>query len=231
MKQTANLLAIDSATEACSVAIAYQGQVFEQFEVCPRDHTKKILPFVQQLLAEVGISLSQLDAIAYGRGPGSFTGVRIGVSAAQGLAFGADKPVIGVSTLQAMAQQAARLEQAQRVVAAIDARMNEVYLGHYHLKDGLMVPAEEEQVIPPEAIIGNNQQCVGVGTGWQTYGAQLLHCYPNSHLSEQITLPSARDMLDIAQVAYAKQQWTAAELAEPVYLRDKVTWKKLPGRE
>jgi tRNA threonylcarbamoyladenosine biosynthesis protein TsaB len=227
----ANLLAIDTATEACSVALCFDGRLFERFEVCPRDHTKKLLPFVQEVLQEAEISLSQLDAIVFGQGPGSFTGVRIGVSAAQGLAFGAGLPVIGVSTLQAMAQQAARLEDAKRVVAAIDARMGEVYLGLYQLHDGLMVQEGVERVISPGAIVGEDDVSIAVGTGWQAYPEALAACYPNSMMNERILLPSARDMLDIAQYAYREKNGLPPEQAQPVYLRDKVTWKKLPGRE
>jgi tRNA threonylcarbamoyladenosine biosynthesis protein TsaB len=104
-------------------------KLFSRWEEAPRDHTRKILPMVQAVLEDAGISLSDLDAIAFGRGPGSFTGVRIGISVAQGLAFGAGVPLIGISTLAAMAQGAYRLDGAEQVLTAIDARMNEVYFG------------------------------------------------------------------------------------------------------
>ena len=117
------ILAIDTATEACSVAVWNQGEIHALFELCPREHTQRILPMVQQVLAESGLALNQLDALAFGRGPGSFTGVRIGIGIAQGLALGADLPMIGVSTLQTMAQGAWRVSGAARVLAAIDARM------------------------------------------------------------------------------------------------------------
>ena len=100
------ILAIDTATEACSVAVWNQGEIHALFELCPREHTQRILPMVQQVLAESGLALNQLDALAFGRGPGSFTGVRIGIGIAQGTALGADLPMIGVSTLQTMAQGA-----------------------------------------------------------------------------------------------------------------------------
>ena len=117
------ILAIDTATEACSVAVWNQGEIHALFELCPREHTQRILPMAQQVLAESGLALNQLDALAFGRGPGSFTGVRIGIGIAQGLALGADLPMIGVSTLQTMAQGAWRVSGAARVLAAIDARM------------------------------------------------------------------------------------------------------------
>ena len=121
------ILAIDTATEACSVALWNDGTVNAHFELCPREHTQRILPMVQDILTTSGTSLTDINALAYGRGPGSFTGVRIGIGIAQGLALGAELPMIGVSTLMTMAQGAWRKNGATRVLAAIDARMGEVY--------------------------------------------------------------------------------------------------------
>lgn len=129
------ILAIDTATEACSVALWNNGEKHALFEICPREHTQRILPMVQQVLAESGVTLNQLDALAFGRGPGSFTGVRIGIGIAQGLAMGAELPMIGVSTLATMAQGAFRVTGATQVLAAIDARMGEVYWGQYQRQD------------------------------------------------------------------------------------------------
>lgn len=113
------ILALDTATEACSVALWNDGEIHSLFEVCPREHTQRVLPMVQQLLADQGITLNQLDALAFARGPGSFTGVRIGIGIAQGLALGAGLPMLGVSTLATLAQGAYRLTGANRVLAAI----------------------------------------------------------------------------------------------------------------
>ena len=128
------LLAIDTSTEGCSVALLNGSELLHLDEVCPQQHSKRVLPMVQQLLNESGLILQQLDGIVFGRGPGSFTGVRIGVGVTQGLAFGADLPVYGVSTLAAMAQAAYRLHGAKQVISAIDARMAEIYLGFFALK-------------------------------------------------------------------------------------------------
>ena len=122
MQSGPKLLALDTSTEACSAALQLGSEILTLDEVCPQQHSKRILPMVQQLLSNAGVSLAQLDGIVFGRGPGSFTGVRIGVGVTQGLAFGADIPVYGVSTLAAMAQAARRLYNAEQVVAAIDAR-------------------------------------------------------------------------------------------------------------
>ena len=120
------ILAIDTATEACSAALWSDGKVSAHFELCPREHTQRILPIVQDLLTADGAALGALDALAYGRGPGSFTGVRIGIGIAQGLALGAGLPMIGVSTLMTMAEGAWRKTGASRVLVAIDAQMCEV---------------------------------------------------------------------------------------------------------
>ena len=117
------ILAIDTATEACSVALWNDGTIKAHFELCPREHTQRILPMVQEILAAGDLTLTDIDALAFGRGPGSFTGVRIGIGIAQGLALGANLPMIGVSTLATMAQGAWRKSGATRVLAAIDARM------------------------------------------------------------------------------------------------------------
>ena len=125
------LLALDTATEACSVALLRGGEKTHLAQFAQREHTKHILPMVDEILAQAGITLHQVDALVFGRGPGSFTGVRIGAGIAQGLAFGADLPVIPVSNLVAMAQTAYVQYQAENVLTAIDARMNEVYFAQW----------------------------------------------------------------------------------------------------
>lgn len=228
----ANILALDTATEACSVALSWQGQRYELYEEVPREHTKKILPMVEAILAEAGVSLAQLDAIAYGRGPGSFTGVRIGVAAAQGLAFGADLPLIGVSTLQAMAQRAIESQEASHVVAAIDARMGEIYHGIFRNEQNLAIIESTEQVLTCDKLAGSAELSgVAVGTGWQTYQQELMAKYPKVDATLNVALPHAFDMLPFAQSEFALGHTVSSENATPVYLRDKVTWKKLPGRE
>lgn len=229
------ILAIDTATEACSVALWNNGEKHALFEICPREHTQRILPMVQQILAESGVSLNQLDALAFGRGPGSFTGVRIGIGIAQGLAMGADLPMIGVSTLATMAQGAFRQMGATQVLAAIDARMGEVYWGQYQRQnDGVWVSENTEAVFTPERAQQNVMALAGewasVGTGWGTY-PDMAAATPIMLVDGQITLPQAEDMLPLALVDFALGKMTAVENAQPTYLRNEVTWKKLPGRE
>ena len=234
-KANSILLALDTSTEACSVALQLGSEILTLDEVCPQQHSKRILPMVQQLLSEAGISLAQLDGIVFGRGPGSFTGVRIGVGVTQGLAFGADIPVYGVSTLAAMAQAAARLHSATQVIAAIDARMAEVYIARFALNDtlsnALMQAQSEEVAIKPDALnaFSLSGPVMGVGTGWQTYARQLS-ALQHVSIANDILYPSAQDMLTLALPALASGAFIAAEHAEPVYVRDEVTWQKLPGK-
>jgi len=237
------LLALDTSTEACSVALQLGEQILTLDEVCPQQHSKRVLPMVQQLLSDAGLTLAQLDGLVFGKGPGSFTGVRIGVGVAQGLAFGADLPVYGVSTLAAMAQAAYRQHQAHQVIAAIDARMSEVYIASFSLDDfGLMLAQTDEIACKPALLpapVLKGAVC-GVGTGWQTYPAALTewHKTGNSgdedfaklNISPSILYPSSQDMLPHAAMAFRLGQFFAAEQAEPSYVRDEVTWQKLPGR-
>ncbi|PHM28541.1 tRNA (adenosine(37)-N6)-threonylcarbamoyltransferase complex dimerization subunit type 1 TsaB [Xenorhabdus innexi] len=227
------ILAIDTATEACSVALWNDGLIEAQFEISPREHTQRILPMVEAVLSKGGMKLQQLDALAFGRGPGSFTGVRIGVGIAQGLALGAELPMIGVSSLKTMAQGVFRLKNITNVLVAIDARMGEVYWAQYTRdKQGKWSGDETEAVLKPEQAQDIMSTLTGewaiAGTGWEAY-PQLLE----SHLTlvpGDMALPHAEDMLPLVVQMWKEGEATAVELAEPVYLRNEVTWKKLPGR-
>ncbi|MBN6077535.1 tRNA (adenosine(37)-N6)-threonylcarbamoyltransferase complex dimerization subunit type 1 TsaB [Aggregatibacter actinomycetemcomitans] len=235
------LLALDTAIEACSVALLRGGEKIHSEQFAQREHTKHILPMVDEILAQAGIKLHQVDALVFGRGPGSFTGVRIGAGIAQGLAFGANLPVIPVSNLAAMAQAAYVQYQAENVLTAIDARMNEVYFAYWQAKKvrsdfGTFLswaPIIAEQVCSlPKVLEQVEQQIHGdavlAGSGWAAY-PQLTEA--NLGKSTDITLPSALYMLDLAL-----PKWFAGEIIspleiEPIYLRNEVTWKKLPGRK
>jgi tRNA threonylcarbamoyladenosine biosynthesis protein TsaB len=229
------ILAVDTATENCSVALMIGDDVISRCEYAPREHTTKILPMIDAVLADAGIKLKQLDALAYGRGPGSFTGVRIGIGIAQGLAFGANLPMIGVSTLAAMAQGSFRLHQADHVLTAIDARMGELYWGQYQRKtDGDWLLLGNEQVIAPDVLLANVQADTNTwltaGTGWEAYPELLTQLPFNAQLGS-VLYPDSQDMVHLAKYAFARGEIVTAEAASPVYLRDTVTWKKLPGRE
>ncbi|HDW3273274.1 TPA: tRNA (adenosine(37)-N6)-threonylcarbamoyltransferase complex dimerization subunit type 1 TsaB [Enterobacter asburiae] len=229
------ILAIDTATEACSVALLNNDAVTAHFEECPREHTQRILPLVKEILTRSDTSLTDLDALAFGRGPGSFTGVRIGIGIAQGLALGAELPMIGVSTLATMAQGAWRMTGATRVLAAIDARMGEVYWAEYTRDEqGVWHGEETEAVLKPEAVTERLQQLSGewatVGTGWPAW-PDMASGTGVTLVDGNMLLPAAEDMLPIACQLFAAGKTVAVEHAEPVYLRNTVAWKKLPGRE
>lgn len=229
------ILAIDTATEACSVALNNDGTLFAHFELCPREHTQRILPLVKDVLTEGGVALSELDALAFGRGPGSFTGVRIGIGIAQGLALGAELPMIGISTLATMAEGAWRKSGATRVLAAIDARMGEVYWAEYQRDaDGVWHGEETEAVLKPDAVTARLNALSGewatVGTGWQAW-PDMAKDTGLTLTDGGVSLPEAQDMLPIAHHQLSLGHTVAVEHAEPVYLRNEVTWKKLPGRE
>jgi len=229
--QSATILIIDTSTEACSVAITHGGQIFFQQDVTPRSHTKMVLPMVDALLKQSALSINDLDAIAWGRGPGSFTGVRIGTGIMQGLALGANKPVIGISTLAAMAQQAINELGAAQVIAAIDARMGEVYWGVFESVDGLATLVNVELVIKPQAIdqsLLNEELYVGVGTAWEAY--PQLSEIAQVKVETSILYPSSKAMVPLAQNAWQKGETMDVDEASPVYVRDTVTWQKLPGR-
>lgn len=219
------LLALDTATEACSVALLHGGRVLSHYEVIPRLHAQRLLPMVQMLLADAGVALSAVDAIAFGRGPGAFTGVRIAIGVVQGLAFALERPVLPVSDLAILAQRAHREHGVAQVAAAIDARMDEVYWGCYRLQDGEMCLAGVEAVLPPEQVALPRDaagEWFGAGTGWG-YG-QRLPVVPAAQ--DAGLLPHAEDLLTLARFAWARGEGVPAEQAQPVYLRDKVATPK-----
>ncbi|MBD3609102.1 MAG: tRNA (adenosine(37)-N6)-threonylcarbamoyltransferase complex dimerization subunit type 1 TsaB [Gammaproteobacteria bacterium] len=223
------IIALDSSTEACSVALLNDGELTSQHEVAPRKHAELLLPFIDGLLTESGLTISQIDAIAFGRGPGAFTGIRIATGVVQGVAYASDLPVIPVSTLATMAQGAWREQGETKVIAAIDARMNEVYWGAYEL-DGqqLMQQTVGECVVKPEAspeIEGHDWH--GCGSGWETYQDTLSSRY---HLQlkniEGARLPNAIDVATLAVARFQAGDVVEAAHAMPVYLRDNVAEKK-----
>ncbi|MFP5424054.1 MAG: tRNA (adenosine(37)-N6)-threonylcarbamoyltransferase complex dimerization subunit type 1 TsaB [Gammaproteobacteria bacterium] len=220
------LLALDTATEACSVALLHNGQVLSHYEVIPRLHAQRLLPMIKQLLADAEVPLSALDAIAFGRGPGAFTGVRIAIGVVQGLAFALERPVLPVSNLAVLAQRSLREHGAQQVAAAIDARMDEVYWGCYRAEQGEMRLAGVEAVLPPEraCLPGDaSGDWFAAGTGWGTFAARIPVAVSGQ---DAAMLPHAEDLLSLARFAWARGEALDADLAQPVYLRDQVATPK-----
>jgi len=221
------ILAIDTATEACSVALKIEDQSVEIFELIPRAHTERVLPMVDQLLAEAALSLNQLDAIAFDCGPGSFTGVRVGTSVAQGLAFSVDLPVIPISSLAALAQLAYRENKAEHVLSSIDARMSEMYWAGYSLDSGIMILQGEEKVTPVSEVKADGPWHA-IGSGWDTFGNELQQAnWVNVTSYTKDQFPHAQDIATLAAKSYQNGQLVSAENAIPSYIRDEVTWKKI----
>ncbi len=221
-----NILAFDTSTIACSVALYLSepvpdGQVFSAHEICPMQHTAMVLPMIQSLLDAANITLDQLDAIAFGCGPGSFTGIRIAASLAQGLAFAKSLPVIPVSSLAAAAQAAYMQQGEERILVAVDARMDQVYWGAYQVEAGLVQPVIPDELSIPGAVtqVPAANWC-GVGDGWRVYGKILterLQFQP--HPVHEAGLPSAAAILPIAIERFNRQDWVGPAEALPVYLR------------
>lgn len=219
------LLAIETATEACSCALYLDGMCAEAHRVEPRRHAEFILSMVSELLANAGLALPQLDGLAFGRGPGTFTGVRIAAGVAQGLAFGADLPVAAISTLQALAQGAYRELGESQVLVAIDARMGEVYWGAYHLNDRrCMGPAMEECIAVPERVpMPRVGRWLAAGSGWETYGSLLSNRAGHVICGlDSSRLPHARDVAVLGAEVISAGGGVAPEGALPVYLRERV---------
>lgn len=228
------LLAIETSTEACSVAVMVDGAVRERFEVAPRRHAELVLPWAEALLAEAGLRRSELDAIAVGRGPGAFTGVRLGISIAQGIALALDRPLLPVSTLAVLALGALRGQGAgapdvavhacDHVLAAIDARMGEVYAGGFVREDGGVRALSPETVSAPEAVeLPAGGRWIGAGTGFAAADGALARCLGDRLASaDAAALPRAGDLARLGALAMAAGGAMAPELVEPAYLRNAV---------
>lgn len=217
------ILAIETSTEACSAALDINDECKLRFEIAPRQHTALILPMIDELLHEADIQVNNLDAIAFGHGPGAFTGVRIATGVIQGLAFAHSLPVIPISTLAALAQQFAN--EYDNVASAIDARIQEVYWGLYKKNEfGLMQAITDEQVCSPADVpVPYEGEWFGVGSGWKAHPHKLQSKFDSQLLGfDAGALPTAKDIIELAKPAFLEGKSLPVEEAMPVYLRDKV---------
>lgn len=219
------ILAIETATESCSVALQNGDECIHRFEHQPQQQAKLVLPMVDELMAEAGLKPAELDAIGFGRGPGSFTGLRIAAAVTQAIAMACDVPVVPVSTLAVLAQSAYREHGAEVVLAALDARMQEVYWAEYRLgENNLMQLQGQEQVLPPaEVTVEQEGTYLGCGSGWRAYQEVMIEQLKRLQLSvEADCWPHAQDLLPLAIAGFKQGQTVQAERVEPVYIRDKV---------
>ena len=227
-----NILAIDTATEACSAALYINGELSSRYQLAPREHSRLILKMVDGLLVDADIPVSDLDAIAFGRGPGSFMGLRIAAGVVQGIAFAYDIPVIPVSSLKAIALRAYEESNIGQILVAIDARMDEVYWASYRMKHQNWSLVGIEQVISPdkinlaEVLAQDDKTWVGAGSGWGSYADRLLpaSCFQlHSVLPE--CLPHAEGIAKLAVEEFKVGNTVTAAEAIPVYLRNDVAKK------
>ncbi len=246
-----NILTLECSTSTCSVALQIKEHCTSLIEHTPQTHSQKILPMIDQLLAEQALTIKQLDAIAFGRGPGSFTGLRIAASITQGLAFAADLPVIAVSSLATLAQSSVdeilksttqKLSGSDYILAVLDARIDEIYGAWFQCDEhGAMVACSDEFLLSPELVAfpqhltalatpNSGARWFAVGSGC-AYGAadfakgsgKTLTLLSQCNAAFPRIEPDAKSMLILANAAWQRGEYVSAEQALPIYLRDKVT--------
>ncbi|MFT2111051.1 tRNA (adenosine(37)-N6)-threonylcarbamoyltransferase complex dimerization subunit type 1 TsaB [Marinomonas sp. 2405UD68-3] len=226
------ILSIDTSTPSCSVALNINGVLLEDFRLAPRMHNDLILPMVDQLLSQAELSLGDIDAIAFGRGPGSFTGLRISAGVVQGLAYGADLPVIPVSTLEAMALEAYRKYNRNFWLSALDARMGEIYVGGFSISEpnGSVVVETllSERVAKPDSFGVIDEPYNGVGSGWCYQNILTQQMISPSEFVDEDVSPRALYIGELAKELFDKGAVVSSYDAMPTYLRDEISWEKQP---
>jgi tRNA threonylcarbamoyladenosine biosynthesis protein TsaB len=225
-----NVLALDTSTQACTVALQTKSGISEIFKVIPRRHNQELLPMIEEVLDAASIPLRRLDCIAFGCGPGSFTGLRITVGVVQGLAFGANLPVVPVSTLACLAQGRFRMTGEVRCLVAMQARQEEVYWGSYTLQKGLMTKTRDDCVTDAsEVSLPGSGDWFGVGDGWQ-HRSILEQALGQNVLGVDLeAFPHARDLISLAERDFEQGHYIDAEQAAPVYLRETVAKRPPDG--
>lgn len=220
------ILAIDTSTDACSAALLFEHNIIDRFMVAPQQHTTFILPMINEILIAAGMGMHQLDALAFGVGPGSFTGVRLAASLAQGLAFAASLPVVKVSTLRALAQEVFVELQMSQVFVAQDARMQQIYWGEYRVDDmGIMQKTCSDSLLPLNEVSARvtpdiPKAVVGIGSGFEIYKDSILEFGKIKTIAKQYV--QAKYVAQIAAVDFVRGMAVNASEALPAYLRDNV---------
>ncbi len=222
------ILAVDTATEACSAALLIDGNIQERYQLAPREHTKLILPMIDSLMAEAQISPQNLDALAFGRGPGSFTGVRIATGIIQGIAYAADLPVTPISTLAAIAQDCIENTAHNVILTAVDARMSEIYWAIYNRNPTDFVELiGREAVLPIQSIEYSGSKGFGIGSAWNIYEDEMKNQLSNCFVDyDSNYLPRASIIAKLGAHDFSLGKTIPVEQAMPVYLRNKVAEKE-----
>lgn len=225
------ILAIETATSSCSVALSYADGIFTRNQVGSNIHSKVLLEMVKEVLAQAQIDNNQIQAVAVGQGPGSFTGLRIGVGVAQGIAYGINAPMIGVSSLDALANQA---PNQGRVIAGIDARMGEVYWCEYVKSNDGVLRIGDLKVSAPVDIVSDDLsvQVQLVGNAWPEYETQFSRqLIENGTVVEAQTYPMADSLLQLAEQAYLRGELINAIDFAPEYVRNDVAKKSTKNKK
>ncbi len=231
-----NILVFDASSSWCSAALSINGQCFSAAELQPRKHAQLMLPMIEGLCQQAGIKPIELDGIAFGKGPGSFTGLRIAISVAQGLSLATGAKLYGISSLQALAWQAMEKHSVNRVVALMNAHMGEVFYGAYQ-KDGgdegsnaILSTIIEDSLTKPDlvdlSILADTNSWLGAGDGLQ-FRTEMPQITTLLKSMDEDVFPLAESMMSLALTAWQQGKFTTAEFQQPVYLRDTVAWKKL----
>ncbi len=221
--QPLHVLALDTSTEACTVALQHASGLEEIFRIIPRDHNRQILPMLQEILTRAELQFQELDLFVVGRGPGSFTGLRIATGVVQGLAFGLGKPVVPVSTLVCLAQGQFRTGGQLQIMVALQARRDEIYWGCFEIVAGLATAVGDENVLDCRDLkLPKEGNWFGVGNGWkhkalieQAIGIEVEGIELNAY-------PVGRDLITLGVRDHLQGRSVAAEAVRPVYLREKV---------
>jgi len=229
-----NILVFDASSSWCSVALSINGTIYSAAQLQPRKHAQLIMPMIDDLCQQAGIKPKQLDGIAFGKGPGSFTGLRIAISVAQGLSLATDAKLYGISSLEALAWQAMKVKNTEHVVAIMNAHMGEVFYSAYQKTEQGLVAIVEDGLAKPEqvdlsALAGKELADVswlGAGDGFQ-FKDEMPQVLSLIDIIDEEISSMAESMMDIALSAWQQDLFTAAELQQPVYLRETVAWKKL----
>ena len=219
-----NILTLDTATDQCSCALSLNGRILSHSLHAPMRHAELILPMVKALLEEAGISLSQIDVIGFGRGPGSFTGVRIAASVTQGLSVAHDIAVAPISNLLTLAQGIFIPNQSSAIFTAIDARKHQIYCAGYYADNNELKPLLAEALLSPAAVKlpPEFQNGVGIGSGFTIYASELA---PTLKILQTImtkNVSEAKHMIPLVEHMQRRQLLVSAESAIPIYLRDKI---------
>lgn len=222
---TISILAIETSTDACSIALKHDEQIYLRFEIAPKRHTQLILPMCESILKEAHLEIKDLSAIAFGCGPGSFTGLRIAAGITQGLAFAHHLPVIPISSLRVLAQTIYNEFGYKKILTGFDARMQEIYWGEYQLNENNLMQANMPDALlkPTEINSPAQNDWIGAGSAWQTYPEELKKILSDK-VKEIIVdaYPSAVAVAQCAEVDYLAGKTVTAENARPVYLRDQI---------